>query len=183
MVGKQAPLPERLWRRVDVRGPDDCWDWQGARSKFGHGRIGIGPASLGHAFTHRVAYEQTCGPIPPGMFVCHHCDNPPCCNPALLFLGTPADNSADMAAKGRCKAGGNHPMAVLCEADVLQIWSLIGALPERYIADRFGVTQTLISLIRRRKLWARLTADLPTPPRTQPRGRCSPAIDYQKAAP
>jgi hypothetical protein len=50
---------------------------------------------------HRLVYERTYGAVPDGKYVCHHCDNPPCCNPAHLFVGTAADNNHDMISKGR----------------------------------------------------------------------------------
>lgn len=52
---------------------------------------------------HRKAWEDTHGAIPLGLYVCHHCDNPPCCNPEHLFLGTPQQNMDDAKAKGRVK--------------------------------------------------------------------------------
>lgn len=103
-IGRKRTWPslaERLWRRVDKSGgPDACWPFVGARSNKGYGSLG-GGGSHGGGGAHRVAYEAANGPIPDGLFVCHSCDNPPCCNPAHLWLGTTRDNMQDMAAKGR----------------------------------------------------------------------------------
>ena len=95
--------PFRFWSYVDrTGGKDACWEWQGARSPAGYGRITIRRADGRIALrTHRYAYELTYGPIADGMFICHRCDNPPCCNPAHLFAAPPAGNTADGRSKGR----------------------------------------------------------------------------------
>jgi len=103
----------RLWSQVALRA-NGCAEWTGAvGGPGGYGQISVNGQML---LTHRLAWELTNGPIPTGMQVLHHCDNPPCCNARkCLFLGTDADNMADMLAKGRhnnqkkthCHAG--HP--------------------------------------------------------------------------
>lgn len=98
--GKYAiPIEQRFWDKVDRRGPQDCWEWTAAKDARGYGRVGSKRPRT--ELAHRVAYRLTKGEIPSGMLVCHSCDNPPCCNPEHLFVGTDADNNKDMHTKGR----------------------------------------------------------------------------------
>jgi hypothetical protein len=87
----------RFWPRVAKAGADDCWEWQGPREPAGYGRL----IYQGNVRAHRVAWFLTYGPIPKGLAVCHHCDNPPCCNPGHLYLTTQSQNIKDRARKGR----------------------------------------------------------------------------------
>jgi len=90
----------RFWAKVDKSaGEDACWLWTARTSDGGYGRFNA--ISTQGIQAHRYAWEQVNGPIPKGLLVCHTCDNPPCCNPAHLFLGTNTDNARDRDRKGR----------------------------------------------------------------------------------
>jgi hypothetical protein len=96
----RTPLGQRLQKFLR-RAPNGCLEFVGAKKgKLGYGAIYDAEAGH-HVAAHRAAFALAHGPIPVGLLVCHHCDNPPCCDPAHLFLGTAADNFNDMRRKGR----------------------------------------------------------------------------------
>lgn len=87
---KKVRAIRRFWTYAK-QGPG-CWEWTGARAAHGYGQVWDGQRQTG---AHRMAWRLTFGKIPKGLVVCHRCDNPPCCNPSHLFLGTPSDNARD----------------------------------------------------------------------------------------
>ena len=99
---KTRPVLDRIMEEV-VKDPiSGCWNFCGGLNENGYGRINISRRHKKHmCLVHREIYKIYVGDIPEGMFVCHKCDNPPCCNPNHLFLGTPLDNMRDMWNKGR----------------------------------------------------------------------------------
>lgn len=156
----RTPLAQRLWSRVDSSGGSDaCWPWTGhARHNFGYGNIG--DENGRNENTHRVAWRLTNGPIAKGMCVLHACDNPACCNPAHLFLGTQAQNLADMTAKGRRLStnrvkGERNWASKLTAEDVREIRRLRAeGLGPTEIAARFGVTRSAVKAVVARRTWA-----------------------------
>lgn len=92
-----ASLKERLRSRVVPDPETGCHVWSSTLSTGGYGRVLVSG--------HRLAYELANGPIPEGLLVLHKCDNPACCNPDHLFLGTAGDNMADKSRKGRHRNG------------------------------------------------------------------------------
>lgn len=168
MIGRPRVEPEeRFWAKVSI--PPDvitgCWNWTGGLNKYGYGKFGYGGS--GHSRgAHRWVFEHLKGPIPRGMFICHHCDNPACVNPAHLFLGTPKDNTRDMMAKGRMRGPAVDPTirrprgveqahAKLNAASVLEIRALADrGVPRTQLAQQFGVCLTLIRNVVTRKNWS-----------------------------
>ena len=149
-------IAERMWAKVERRGPDECWMWTGGGNGTGYGRMII--ETIGGknkmAYPHRVAYESVNGEIPKGMLVCHRCDVRKCCNPSHLFIGTHKDNSDDMTNKGRRISGAKSHLSKLKEQEVLMIRHLLSNGEKQVeIAKKFSIAQTSISNIKLGKTW------------------------------
>lgn len=141
---------DRFWEKVDRRGPDDCWEWKYPESR-GYGRFRWKGKRTG---AHRVAYEIANGPIPEGMVVCHRCDNPMCCNPDHLFVGTDADNMRDKASKGRACKGSKNANAALTEKKVRALLFLYeGGFSQDDLAEVFDTTRVNVRHIVNKRTW------------------------------
>lgn len=141
----------RFWAKVDIRGPNECWPWKGATKPKGYGSFRVGRKTQ---TASRVAYALANGKIE--LCGCHYCDNPPCCNPAHIFEGTNADNTADRDRKGR---GVNRNNVRLTEEQVIAAY--FDPRPAIYVADELGVDRGHIKNIRAKKSWKHLTTDFP----------------------
>lgn len=155
------PLSERFWARVEIGPHGACWHWLGGRHQNqGYGRLNEGVPRGKTIYAHRVSWLLHFGEIPDGLCVLHRCDNPPCVNPAHLFLGTVTDNNADRHAKGRTKPG--MPMrgelcgkATLTAADVTRMRDLASAGMKPVDLGRiFSIDASTVSKIVSRKRWA-----------------------------
>jgi hypothetical protein len=146
-----VPLADRFLLYYHPGRPDACWLWTGTRDRDGYGVIG--DETRRQVRAHRIAYERVYGAVPPERYVLHRCDNPPCCNPAHLFLGTNADNMADKTAKGRHSHGAIHARSKLTDDDVRTIRGLYPQMTQAAIAKRYDMDQSTISNIVLRRIW------------------------------
>lgn len=108
-----VPMLERFRKYVGKKNEQGCMEWTGAKNSNGYGVINSGTLKGRMIRAHRVAWELWVGPVPDGLSVLHRCDNRPCINPEHLFLGTQADNMADMSRKGRGRKAAPKPAGPL----------------------------------------------------------------------
>lgn len=148
----------RFWAKVDKT--KDCWEWLGYLVQ-GYGKFWIRNK---YVLAHRAVYALTYGSVARTDLVCHKCDNPKCVRPSHLFLGTHADNSKDMASKGRgsfqkhpelIKYGEQHYNAKLTNAQAVAIREEYqqGGIGCRKLGKRYGVSKTAIQYIVRGKTY------------------------------
>ncbi len=135
-----AQQQAHFWSRVAVREENKCWEWTGHRNAKGYGQTRVSGTMY---YTHRLA-AMLDGRDVIGATVMHSCDNPSCCNPAHLSVGTPADNTADMLKRKRFRAK-------ITEDDVRAIRASVGK--QRDVAAAFGIDQALVQRIRVRTAW------------------------------
>lgn len=139
--GRQ-PLQERLWSKVLLGGPNQCWEWQAARCEKGYGQLKVGGSMRR---VNRVLLELTLDrPLGIGLQALHSCDNPPCCNPAHLYEGTPSQNTKDMWDRGRAPtlvqgAAGYRPVRLSVEKVSGMTALHLTGVPIRDLASRFEV--------------------------------------------
>ncbi len=153
---------EKLWKRINKKGEDECWEWLGSVSKNGYGQFGINNKVY---YTHRAVYELIYGIIPKGLCVCHKCNNPPCCNPNHLFLGTARENSDKRDREGRWRTGDycgeKHGRSKLTEKNIMEIRTLYstGKYFQRELGEMFGVSRTHIDRILGKRTWKHLNEE------------------------
>lgn len=152
-------LLARLYCKLKVNDVSGCWEWVGDRLAFGYGKLSI--AGVQHRAS-RLSYELHIGD-PGELWVLHTCDNPPCCNPNHLFLGTHADNMRDCSEKRRTgfqskphlyhkgMKGEANPRAVLTAEQAAAIKHSVGFA--RIVADQYGVSESLVREIRKGRAW------------------------------
>ena len=148
-----VPLEDRLQSKLKVM-LNGCWEFQGARNEDGYGEIYYGPSTNKIVKAHRAMWELVFGLIPHGLEVMHKCDNPPCCTPSHLFIGTHQDNMSDMAMKGRSVS----PTKQKRGRGVKLKWEQIPGIKADnrsgvLIAKELGVCNSTIYRIKRGETW------------------------------
>lgn len=161
-VNCNSPFKHRFWAKVSIKGPTHpihgrCWIWKGNKSSNNYGQI----IQNGQVISaHRASWKVHFGPIPAGMYVCHHCDNRICVNPKHLFLGTCADNMADCVNKGRQTIGQKNGNSTLTDKHVLEIRQRYKRGSAKHgqsqLGYEFGVSQVTIGRVVNRKHWKHL---------------------------
>jgi len=136
--------PKWFWAQVNITAnPDKCWEWQGTRTRYGGFK-----RNRTQYLAHRVAYALFYRVDPVGLLVCHKCDNPPCCNPYHLFLGTHRDNTEDARRKGRIFPHCSTPSAILADEQVMEIMQRVAdGEAKNALAKEYRVSRRMVQHI------------------------------------
>ena len=180
-----ASLSEKELRAFRMRAPsgapDACWPWSGHRNDRGYGMLRVKRAGRWvDVRASRIAWFVDAGAAPGPLFVLHRCDNPPCVNPAHLFLGTVQDNTADMMQKGRHRPNGlrgeDAPGARLTEQQAAEIRrrAIAGEDPAK-LAGEHGVSVGHVKNLARGGVWQHVDG----PPYQRKRRAVTPEIAEQ----
>jgi hypothetical protein len=143
-----------FWSKINKKSEFACWEWIRGTDTNGYGKVRFRKHIQ---MAHRVAWILTHGEITNKLIICHSCDNPPCCNPDHLFLGTHLDNAHDKIKKGRDKHrflyGDNHQNTTISDKDILRIRELYstGKFTYKKLGKLFGCTFQHIGAIILRK--------------------------------
>jgi transposase len=158
---RHLTLPERFWLKVQKgEKADDCWKWNGCKYGMGYGQLShVSGGKKRSAPAHKLSYRIHHGEFDESLLVCHRCDNPECCNPRHLFLGTAKDNIQDKYSKGRGAdvRGERNPVSRLTEDQIILIRELRAnneSISE--LAEKFNVSNSQIKRIVSRELWGHI---------------------------
>lgn len=156
--GLSPTFATRFWKKVKKGSPSECWIWTASLNFYGYGQISRKRSVPIRA--NIASWILNRGPVPKGMCVCHHCDNPACVNPDHLFIGTHQDNVDDKMRKGRYFKGPPlngeiNPASKLVDEDVFKIRKMyaLGNTTQRKIAKIFNVSQSAIWRVVTRENW------------------------------
>lgn len=159
MYENHAPIPTDEEMRKKFlsnlrKEPSGCMTWSKSRNRNGYGTL----VFLGETLAHRVSYLLFKGNIPSGLFVCHHCDNPPCCNPVHLFLGDRSDNAKDCVRKDR---HGTATLTMQTALDIKMKYEKIPVVGSRKLCGavealctEYGISKSQMHRIKNGERWA-----------------------------
>lgn len=145
---------QRFWNKIDIRSDDECWEWQWSKRKgYGHIRI-----NYIHYDAHRLAYELTYGKIPKGLCVLHLCNNPGCCNPKHLELGTQLTNMKYKVKCGHNPMGEKSSLHKINNEQVITIRKMYktGKYSQRELGKKYNISQTEVYKILKNLGWAHI---------------------------
>ncbi len=165
---------KKLWSKIDKQTKDECWEWQGTKTTAGYGVLRVN-YKLNYA--HRLMWQlHNRTDIPKKGVICHKCDNPPCCNPAHLFLGSQADNLKDARNKGRLPSiqGERHFNTAITEDNVRQIRYLgYTNMTKKKIGEKFGISRQAVTDILYKRTWGHVDPEW-QPPDPKAKGKKHP---------